>query len=1233
MDVKMKIWGLPKTEEEAIRFFQDKGLLPKTKQCLNGHNMTLYSFDKKPRWRCTSWACQKQVGLRVNTWFAHTKIPFVTAVRKYKMSEEENHKPTAEAVQSRHEVIKDNVEPRQEEDPGESIQKNGIGEHNESSSTTPAPPVLNNETLPVNGVNGAHDSDPDDIIVEEPEDPLANPEGRKRKISDDDEGGTPETTLNGERISKPVVIELDGTQEIKQAIAQHTEKKKAKKKKMEEDDGNSAKVKAEEVTERRASLRQRNAQVKLVEPDTPEESESEESEGEAPPDLPSVTITPAVSATSGLDPLSIEPVRKGQITIKASNRPTPALKQMPSVTITKTVPKVGSPKGPTTPGVKQNDKTTIVLVDTNSILHGKGLPPRSTHNLPPALSALYKSLPPGLSINQSPGLSISHSLNSSSPGLSITATPVTNSKPPMSQIPMLMGSGVTITSPSMAPVADVPTPPRPHQPTPFVQSLLTMDDTACIVEAPSFVAPYLIEKPGESIVKFLTNRQKELDELEKKFSGEEEKEKMEVDEPEPEKKEENKEEEPKEADADKNKEKPEVGAKEAKTEEKKEVSLKSMATMEKPASFFDSSIGKFFQDIGSSLVTEFVQNDFLEQRTRKAKKIGLKNLSSDERLTISSLEKAVEKSKLANEAFAMPIQKCMFCSFHTESRTVIGHHMETPHMMKFTYYCNFCQFDSREAPQILAHVETQHKIRGRLEKAPMAHQCIFCPFEDNLKSKVNRHIVTCLKRFKAEENLIPPLDWDPPAKVSKNAKTSFTNIKTPTPAATAAALNMLHPLMAKNQMLLATMQAHQAMQSQQAIKKVQQKQNAPKGPYRSPGGQQVFLPSNMAALQGNQLYQQMQGGKSRMQTPSISITPLPKAGGSPGGAAMITKGGVTVSPVASNPPGLRPGQPNATTPKQNFVVCEICDGYIKDLEQLRNHMQWIHKVKIHPKMIHNRPPLNCQKCQCRFFTDQGLERHLLGSHGLVTSSMQEAANRGQDAGRCPVCGKVYQWRLLTHVARDHNMTLKPAHLSYKCTVCTATFGMYKQFENHVYSAHSNVAKRGDKVAEAQKAAVKPGGKPLKINDEITIIPQPSKGETVTSMLKKSGVDVIPKGSVIVEPSKKDNCEFCSTKENIEIVEFKGNKVQVCKNCKKKLVNEDGVELLKKKNNVDIIDIDDEENNVSGREPASSRAGISIIPVKKATDSANDSSSSEEEDETKPAEPAKIVAPQDDLDLD
>ena len=194
-------------------------------------------------------------------------------------------------------------------------------------------------------------------------------------------------------------------------------------------------------------------------------------------------------------------------------------------------------------------------------------------------------------------------------------------------------------------------------------------------------------------------------------------------------------------------------------------------------------------------------------------------------------------------------------------------------------------------------------------------------------------------------------------------------------------------------------------------------------------------------------------GHNRSSTaPSISITPLP---GKQGGSAAGFGGGNLNRRSGPSGMGMKPGAPTtgAQGGKGSFVICEICDCYIRDLEQLRNHMLYIHKVKIHPKMIHNRPPLNCQKCQFRFFTDQGLERHLLGSHGLVTASMQDLANKGQDQGRCPVCGKVYQWKLLNHVAKDHQKVLKPAHLSYKCTVCTATFGQYKLFENHVYQAH------------------------------------------------------------------------------------------------------------------------------------------------------------------------------------
>lgn len=106
-----------------------------------------------------------------------------------------------------------------------------------------------------------------------------------------------------------------------------------------------------------------------------------------------------------------------------------------------------------------------------------------------------------------------------------------------------------------------------------------------------------------------------------------------------------------------------------------------------------------------------------------------------------------------------------------------------------------------------------------------------------------------------------------------------------------------------------------------------------------------------------------------------------------------------------------------------FVICEICDAYIKDLSQLKSHMQWIHQVRMHQKVLESRPPLNCQKCHWRFFTDQGLERHLLGAHGLVTSNMQELVDKGDDGGRCTICGRAYANKLVAHMKEVSNMIL------------------------------------------------------------------------------------------------------------------------------------------------------------------------------------------------------------------
>ncbi|XP_072934543.1 uncharacterized protein [Epargyreus clarus] len=736
---------------------------------------------------------------------------------------------------------------------------------------------------------------------------------------------------------------------------------------------------------------------------------------------------------------------------------------------------------------EQNKEPTVVIIDTNSILSGKG--PTPVQNKPNTTSAIEAR-----NLCQS-----------------------------------IAARGTTITPVKAATSTRNSTPPAP------VPNILpSLTDDMFVVEAPSFIVPYVYEKPSlKPFREFVDKLGKELEELKLK----EDQERLAKETAEKERKDKERREKIERGEAVED-ELPNDDAKMAddvKTEEKERKAEKkqkrrkrheedddswdgestsetedeaisdddtviikekddSIETMKDPItqitksvggksdSYFDCSLGQFFINIGLNLVQEYVQSDLLKQQNRKLykeKKSGRSTKATES--AIVSLTQNLEFSKRTNAPYALQQKRCEFCSFKTESLLVMAHHLEAPHMKNNIYKCNTCPFEIRSPHDILFHMEAEHNIRGRLERAPAYQQCPSCHFEDNSKTKLVRHLIACAKKFKPDFNLGPPLEWEPPAKIPKltrarnNAvgpyQSNFSRSQVGMSNLGRPPLSMTNSLMPSAPVL-----------------------GRPRGrppmstPTRAPVSGVPILRSGVMIMHNNpptgatisnySLIQNNQGNNHASATPKISITPLPRA-----------------------------PQPSSSQSSQNskasFVICEICDGYIKDLEQLRNHMQWIHKVKIHPKMIYNRPPLNCQKCQFRFFTDQGLERHLLGSHGLVTSSMQEAANKGKDAGRCPVCGRVYQWKLLNHVSRDHNMTLKPAHLSYKCTVCTATFGMYKQFENHVYSAHSVVAKRvmdKNKTSTSKPNDTDPLLKPLKISDEITIIPQPTKS-TVTITAK------------------------------------------------------------------------------------------------------------------------------------
>lgn len=322
--------------------------------------------------------------------------------------------------------------------------------------------------------------------------------------------------------------------------------------------------------------------------------------------------------------------------------------------------------------------------------------------------------------------------------------------------------------------------------TPTVPPILpTLTDDMFVVEAPSFIVPYVYEKPPlKPLKEFVTKLERSIEEREREEREREREEKL------------------KRTAADGNKDNEEQGEDssdptkkgnekleegESETRNRKDVEDKAMDSSidltehgftsigdrndhlrqedkNKIPTYFDLPLGKFFIQIGTSLVQEYVQTDLL--RTQKRKQ-GKGATSAETQLAINSLIKNLEFSKENNEPFHLEMKKCEFCSFKTESSLVMQHHLETPHMRNYVYKCNMCPIEVRSPHDILFHMEAEHNTRGRLERGPAFHQCPNCPFEDNQKGKLTRHILACTKKFRPERNLEPAVDWEPPAKIPR----------------------------------------------------------------------------------------------------------------------------------------------------------------------------------------------------------------------------------------------------------------------------------------------------------------------------------------------------------------------------------------------------------------------------------------------------------------------------------
>lgn len=464
---------------------------------------------------------------------------------------------------------------------------------------------------------------------------------------------------------------------------------------------------------------------------------------------------------------------------------------------------------------------------------------------------------------------------------------------------------------------------------------------------------------------------------------------------------------------------------EGQAEEKEEKEEKGITMLTIP-DYYKSSVGNLLLGIGLSRATEWFHRDAIKQLHKAIHKEGELDEYVDE---MKKQQAMYQQCKAANSIFVFQPKKCPICEFRTDSDVGLEQHLSVPHLSnKREYKCNYCSFSTRDPRTTLFHFQTVHNKPCTIEPPAQLYECPVCPYESSQKQKAAAHIAKCLKFFNPDKvQSVSDPEAEYPAVTPKpitqtDIKTYESTLATlrivaQTPGAQMPDITGLPKGLVMQMLLLTQQQLAQAARDRPKNRgplPIAGRPNQNAGQFGNKNNSQTT-----ATSAAPQLYQMLQQGGPGGHTQLVPVTKGQQAAGLDLSAGNRNRLPIPGNRNAGAGRGLSVGQSQGANKidagKGTFVICEICDGYIKDLEQLRTHMQWIHKVKIHPKMLASRPPLNCQRCQWRFFTDQGLERHLLGAHGLVTTNMQEMVNKSDDGGRCTVCGRIFANKLVAHM--------------------------------------------------------------------------------------------------------------------------------------------------------------------------------------------------------------------------
>lgn len=512
-------------------------------------------------------------------------------------------------------------------------------------------------------------------------------------------------------------------------------------------------------------------------------------------------------------------------------------------------------------------------------------------------------------------------------------------------------------------------------------------------------------------------------------------------------------------------------------------------------------MAKMLYTLGADLCKQFIYKDLIRVQTKKKSQNRLNDMDVENLDKLKDVHETL-LSKTKHYSVDSDV-KCNDCSFKSESTNVLEWHKEFAHgQEEGDFKCSYCDFVTRHPGAFFYHMECTHNRKGRIYMRNAFFNCPMCPFENSTRAALKKHLVKCEKSFNLKRNLEPaPTDCDIPLKKIRNAPSPQVK-KQPTKPAQSIMPKALQkaamPRVQNNQ----PPQHHpinvppvnrppissQAMLNQLAQKNVGSIRTGVMPTTYNIGntmftlinnaGQYMLQPTSgplanqaprtpfPAASSPINAMPMNKPSSSKMQVPTIQ---------SKGKMAIDNKSPIIKQPIPSKIKDVAPVKTNPSVPqipnskvdikalsemnsqsknppnkKNQFEICEICGGFVKDRESLRIHFYWAHKVDINKEIFERKEPhLSCTVCPSRFWTYQGYRWH---------QRMKHSPDSPKAKYFCAVCRSNQITNLLLHLFTAHKITIDMICDQKRCPVCGATFKTEANTRVHIYTSHQDMYK-------------------------------------------------------------------------------------------------------------------------------------------------------------------------------